>query len=107
MQPRKATRAVHATLASGAILFLTAAPIWAQTDKPAPFKDFQTYVAWMQKNHKAPFNRSALMPPGAAKALLEAQAKMRATVQNASQSSQSHSYQNVKVNQDRNLWPKV
>jgi hypothetical protein len=108
MQPSRATKATHSKLLAAAILFLLAAPLWAQNDKPAPFKDFQTYVAWMQKNHKAPFNRSAVLPPGAAKALLEAQAKMRASgAQSSSQNSQSHAYQNVKVNQDRNAWPKV
>jgi hypothetical protein len=105
MQPRKATRAAQAALLAGAILFLMAVPLRAQTDKPAPFKDFQSYVAWMQKNHKAPFNRSAIMPQGAAKALFEAQAKIRAA--SSQNSSQSHAYQNTKVNQDRNLWPKV
>jgi hypothetical protein len=105
MQPRIATRAAHATLIIAVILFVFAAPLRAQTDKPAPFKDFQSYVAWMQKNHKAPFSRSAVMPQGAAKAMVEAQARMHAA--NSQNGAQSHGYQNIKVNQDRNLWPKV
>jgi hypothetical protein len=105
MQPRKATRAAHVIILGTAILFLMGAPLWAQSEKPAPFKDFQSYVAWMQKNHKAPFSRSAVLPQGAAKALFEAQAKTRAA--NSQNGSQSHGYQNTKVNQDRNLWPKV
>ena len=105
MQPRKATRGTLATILGTAVMLLMGAPLWAQTDKPAPFKDFQGYVAWMQKNHKAPFNRSAVMPQGAAKALFEAQVKTRAA--SSQNSSQSHAYQNVKVNQDRNIWPKV
>ncbi|HTP45224.1 MAG TPA: hypothetical protein VMJ13_11690 [Candidatus Acidoferrum sp.] len=107
MIQRKFTRAQRVNFVSAAILFLMAAPLWAQSGKPAPFKDFQTYVAWMQKNHKAPFSRSgAMMPQGGVKALLEAQAKMHAAeAQNAT--PMSRSYQNVKVNQDRNPWPKV
>ena len=44
------------------------------------------------------------MPKGAAKGLLEAQAKMPPP---APKRPQSHAYQNIKVNQDRNPWPKV
>jgi len=86
-------------------LLLVAIPVFAQSGGPAPFKDFQGYVAWMQKNHKAPFNRSAVMPPGGARALLEAQAKARAVIsQNA---TPIPPFRNIKVNQDRNPWPKV
>ncbi|MGA8229958.1 MAG: hypothetical protein WB795_00650 [Candidatus Acidiferrales bacterium] len=86
----------------GAILSLMAVPLWAQTGKPAPFTDFPSYVAWMQKNHKAPFNRSgAMLPQGGANALQQAQARAQAAA------AVQHVYQNVKVNQDRNPWPKA
>ena len=57
-------------LLTGVILLLAAVPLGAQLGKPAPFKDFSSYVTWMQKNHKAPLNRSAVvMPKAAAKGL--------------------------------------
>jgi len=107
MTPSECRKTLYGKLLSGGILLLMAAPLWAQSGGPAPFKDFQGYVAWMQKNHKAPFSRSgAVLPPGGAKALLEAQAKMRA-LDSQNSTAAPHPYQNVKVNQDRNPWPKA
>ena len=101
MQSRKTLRL---KLLTGVILLLMAVPLGAQSSTPAPFKDFPSYVAWMQKNHKAPFNRSAVViPQGAAKALQATQAKMQALSARTAQ----HAYQNIKVNQDRNPWPKT
>jgi hypothetical protein len=78
---------------------IIAAPVWAQTGERAPFTDFASYVAWMQKNHKAPFNRNAaVMPPSGVKAQ---------TLEALNAAALRHAFQNVKVNQDRNPWPKT
>ncbi|MGB8848401.1 MAG: hypothetical protein WCC76_01685, partial [Candidatus Acidiferrales bacterium] len=84
-----------------------AVPLWAQSGGSAQFTDLKSYVSWMQKTHKAPFNLSgAVLPPGGAKALLEAQGKTNAaSIANAAAAARP--YLNVKVNQDRNPWPKV
>lgn len=77
----------------------------AQT-QVAPFKDFPTYVQWMQKNHRAPFDRDgAVMPQGGRQALLKSQAAARAA--RASAPATSVTYKNTQVNQDRNPWPKA
>lgn len=97
---------LYARLASAALLLLFAAPLYAQTGKPAPFKDVASYVAWMKKNHKAPFNLSGvILPPGGAKALHASRAKSNALIgQNA---PARNLFENVQVNQDRNPWPKA
>jgi hypothetical protein len=107
MQRSDRRKPLYSRLAIAALLLLLTAPLWAQSGGPAPFKDFPGYVAWMQKTHKAPFNRSgAVMPAGGAKALQEAQAKIHALdTQNGSPTQLP--YRNIKVNQDRNPWPKV
>jgi len=104
MTPTIPVNTLYAKFVIGTFLLLAAAPLCAQSTGTAPFKDYQSYVAWMQKNHKAPFNLStAVLPPGGAKALLDAQAKSQA--QNAAAGQPP--YHNVKVNQDRNPWPKT
>jgi hypothetical protein len=104
MTKMRSRKTMRVKLLTGVILLLAAVPLGAQLGKPAPFKDFSSYVTWMQKNHKAPFNRSAVvMPKAAAKGLQAAQAKMLAQNTAAAQ----HGYQNTKVNQDRNPWPKT
>lgn len=109
MSPYRA-KTLHAKVLSGAIALLFAAPLCAQTasiQKPAPFRDFPSYVKWMQKNHKAPFDRDgAAMPTGGAKALREAQAKKH-TLEALNAAAVQNAYQNVQVNQDRNPWPKA
>jgi hypothetical protein len=46
--------------------------LWAQTataQEAKPFTDFKSYVTYVAKNHKAPFDRDgAAIPPAAAKA---------------------------------------
>ena len=98
-------KSLCARLAVAGVVLLFASPLRAQSGGPAPFKDFNGYVAWMQKIHKAPFNRNAVMTPTAAKALIDAQAKTRAA--QAQDASGTPPYRNTKVNQDRNPWPKV
>jgi len=51
----------------------------ARAQQPTAFKDMKSYVAYVNKHHKAPFDRDgAVMPPGGAKTLMERQAKARA-----------------------------
>ena len=104
------TKTLHAKLLIGTLTLLFASPLWAQTasvQKPAPFTDFSGYVKWIQRNHKAPFDRDgAVIPPGGAKALREAQAKKH-TLESLKTAAAQNAYQNVQVNQDRNPWPKA
>jgi hypothetical protein len=106
---RSREKTLHAKLLIGAFALLFAAPLWAQTasvQKVTPFADFPSYVKWIQKNHKAPFDRDgAVIPTGGAKALREAQAKKHTL--EASKTAAPSTYQNVQVNQDRNPWPKA
>jgi hypothetical protein len=70
--------------------------------RTAPFQDVASYVAWVNKYHRAPFDRDgAVIPAGGAKTLLRTQAEARTTAVAAT------GYRNVKVNQDRNPWPKA
>jgi hypothetical protein len=81
------------------LMSVCCAAAWAHS--APPFRDLPSYLAWMQKNHKAPFDRDgAVMPPGGAQKLLRAQAAARDTHTAAA-------YRNVQVNQDRNPWPKA
>ena len=77
---------------------LLTAPGFAQ--KPH-FKDLEGLAQYFQKNHKAPFDRDSVrMPPVGAAAIAKGAA--RATRLNAAVKGT-----NVKVNQDRNPWPKA
>ena len=74
----------------------------------AEFKDFQSYVQWIQSNHKAPFDRDgALMPEGGAQVLLKGQAEARSRAAKATAPAKTPAFQNIQVNQDRNPWPKA
>jgi hypothetical protein len=103
-------KTLRVKLMSGILVLLFAVPLWAQNanvQKPTPFKDFPSYVQWMRKIHKAPFDRDgSVMPTGGAKALQEAQAKKH-TLEAVNAAATANAYQNVKVNQDRNPWPKA
>jgi len=71
-----------------------------------PFKNFASYLTWMQKNHKAPFDRDgAVMPRGGPQKLMSEQAAAQAA--RAAAAAAASTYHNVKVNQDRNPWPKA
>ncbi len=93
-----------------ALTSLLIALLWgslASAQSTAPFTDFSSYVHWMQKNHKAPFDRDgAVMPPGAAAALRETAAKKH-TLEAMNAAAITNKYHNVQVNQDRNPWPKA
>ena len=104
---RQCCKTLGTKLVSGGILLLMAGPLWAQSGNPAPFKDLPSYVAWMQKNHKAPLSlNGAMMPAGGAQALRQAQVKTQ-TLQAQNAAAGRHAFHNVKVNQDRNPWPKA
>lgn len=96
-----------------AILGCAVTALWSQQASAqtvvAPFKDFQGYVQWVQKNHKAPFDRDgAAFPQGGAQKLLKAQAAARgAQAAAAAAAKAAGGFHNVQVNQDRNPWPKA
>jgi len=72
--------------------------VFAQNPK---FKDVDELSQYFQSNHKAPFDRDSVrLPPGAAASLIRGAA--RAPMFNAGMKGT-----NVKVNQDRNPWPKA
>ncbi len=104
------TKTLRAKLMSGIFLLVFVVPLWAQTaraQKPTPFTDFPSYVQWMRKIHKAPFDRDgSVMPTAGAKALQEAQAR-KPTLEAVNAAAAASAYQNVKVNQDRTPWPKA
>jgi hypothetical protein len=83
----------------------------------APFTDFKSYVAWVQKQHKAPFMRdSSLGGKPSAKALsktdVRKQVAAAGTTDVAPEATTdavaaTSTNQSVQVNQDRNPWQKV
>src|SRR5947209_424374 len=63
-----------------------------------PYKNIQAFVNYMNAHHKAPFDRDgAVIPPGGAST----------AVKKAANYSGSGGGGNIKVNQDRNPWPKA
>src|ERR1700730_5432747 len=105
MKKREYQATLGVKLLGAAILLLMARPLWAQASKPEPFTDYSGYVAWMQKNHKAPFKGVATTKSGV-NALLDTQSKVR-SFDAANETGSRNFFQNVKVNQDRNPWPKA
>jgi hypothetical protein len=98
-------RSLYWKLFAVAILLSTAAPLRAQTAQPGPFKDYPSFVKWMQKNHKAPFN-GAVVPRTEAKTLQSVQSRTHA-FDDGNDAAAAKAFQNVKVNQDRNPWAKA
>lgn len=98
----------NARMVRAALVFLVAGFFWgdvAKAQEPTPFKNLGAYVKYVQKHHKAPFDRDgAVMPPGGAKALAAKQAKARAE---AAAMATPSNFKNIQVNQDRNPWPKA
>jgi hypothetical protein len=82
--------------------------VFTQANAASPLKGFQdleSYVQYVQKLHKAPFDRDgSVLPPGGAQALAKKQAAMRAESASA---PAIVSFTNVQVTQDRNPWPKA
>jgi hypothetical protein len=102
---KKAFSLLWAVLGSS-LTFLLCGQTSAQTPA-APFKDLTSYVQWMQKNHKAPFDRDgAVFPHGGAQTLMKAQAAAR-VAQAAAPAAKASAFHNIQVNQDRNPWPKA
>jgi hypothetical protein len=90
------------------LAFLLCGQLVSAQNQAAPFKDFSTYLQWMQKNHKAPFDRDgAALPPGGRQALLKSQAAARAAKATAPLTLAAAAYKNRQVNQDHNPWPKA
>jgi hypothetical protein len=76
----------------------------ANAQNKAPFSGLDSYVKWMQRHHKAPFDRDgSALPPGGAKALRDAGAKAPRLAKPVGAAS----FKNDQVNQDRNPWPKA
>jgi hypothetical protein len=75
-----------------------------RAQKGEDVKDLPSFVRWVNATHKAPFDRdAAVLPPGGAKALKEAQERQRASIA----TRQPPAYKNDKVSRDRNPWPKA
>jgi hypothetical protein len=88
-------------VAAFTLLTLSSGPVWGH--QPPPFTDLASYVKWVQRHHKAPFDRDgAALPPGGAELL-------RANAARAphAPSTAAVAHRNVQVNQDRNPWPKA
>lgn len=69
------------------------------------FTDLPSYVQYVQKLHKAPFDRDgSVLPQGGAQALQKKQAALREARGAATAAT---SFTNVQVTQDRNPWPKA
>ncbi len=101
MNPVSVRKFLAQNFVAAAMLFLMAAPLHAQSGKPAPFKDVPSYIAWMKQNHKAPFNLAGAT-------LTQASAKSHVAAQAKAGSQKTHpAYQNIQVNQDRNPWAKA
>ncbi|HEV2491225.1 MAG TPA: hypothetical protein VGT03_15580 [Candidatus Acidoferrales bacterium] len=102
---RRFERRIISIFAYMTLIVLTAAAAWASPPQAsnAPFKDLNTYVKYIQEHHRAPFDRdSSRLGTEAAQKLLERIASApRAARQTVSSGT------NVKVNQDRNPWPKA
>jgi hypothetical protein len=78
----------------------------AQAPSKPPFKDFEAFVAYVQAHHRAPFDRDSVrLPAGASTQILKNAAKARAFAEAAATGAAGT--HNVKVNQDRNPWPKA
>jgi hypothetical protein len=74
-------------------------------NQPVAFPDLESYVQFVQRLHKAPFDRDgSILPPGGAQALLKKHSALRAAGTSAPATT---SYINIQVNQDRNPWPKA
>ena len=84
-----------------AFVALLATLLWGPlaSAQEAP-KDLESYVRYIQSHHRAPFHRDgARLPKGGAQKLLELQMQSRPAIE--------HLGHNVKVNRDRNPWPKA
>ena len=90
-------RGVVSFVATSALLFAPLASS-AAAKKPVPFKDLASQTHWVNQHFRAPFDRDSarLTMNGGAVVLRKAAQALPAAV-----------IHNVKVNQDRNPWPKA
>jgi hypothetical protein len=99
---RAAFVALLATMVWGQIASAQNALSSNATHQKAPFTTMETYVAWIQTHHKAPFDRDSVrLPKGAAAEILKQVGRPHAE---ASPLTATH---NVRVNKDRDPWPKA
>ncbi len=86
-------------------IFALSVTVYAQVPKPKNLEDLVTY---MQAHHKAPFDREgAVLPPGGRQLLMQRLAKLGNPNVAALAAAASANSTNVKVNRDRNPWPKA
>lgn len=84
-------------------LFLVAAT--AQAQEQPKFQDYKSFVAWMCSTHKAPFIADPSRMMSKEERAAFAKKLMESVAANADKPKKGH--KNIKVNQDRNPWPKI
>ncbi len=99
---------LSALLRAGIVLptgMLMSAQVADAAGSPGAFSDIQAYVQYVQKLHKAPFNRDGVvLPRGAAQSIIKKHAELSTAGLSARPAA---SITNVQVTQDRNPWPKA
>jgi hypothetical protein len=79
----------------------------ADAQVPAP-RTLEDLVSYIQAHHKAPFDREgAILPRGGAQVLMRSVLQPRAANEATAVQLSAFNGQNVKVNRDRNPWPKA
>src|SRR5215831_574695 len=79
----------------------------ANAQVPAP-RTLEDLVSYVQAHHKAPFDRQgAILPRGGAQVLMRSVLQPQATNEASAIQLSAFNGQNVKVNRDRNPWPKA
>jgi hypothetical protein len=76
----------------------------AQAQEQPKFQDYKSFVAWMRATHKAPFLADPSRMMSKEERAAFAKKLMESAAANAIKEKKVH--KNVKVNQDRNPWPK-
>src|SRR5579863_7550994 len=87
-----------------AVAALLGTALLAQNSSPTntpQFKNLDGYVAYIQSHHKAPFDRDSVRLPSGARA------KILEGLSHATPVAAPGSSSNVKINRDRNPWPKA
>jgi len=89
------------------LVLLSQVAVTQTTPTKPPFRDIDSFVAYVNAHIRAPFDRdSARLPSGAQSAILANAAKAKAVRATAAASTAAATH-NIKVNQDRNPWPKA
>ncbi len=79
----------------------------AASPKKPPFKDFESYVTYIQSHHKAPFDRDSVRLPNGAAAQIAKKFNSRTAQSSALTAAAVGAGSNVKINRDRDPWPKA